>query len=81
MRVGLRAVLVSPHFLFLRERTAAGAGPATAEATGSTPAGPPQLDDYALASRLSYFLWSSMPDDALLQAAEAKQAAPAGGAA
>ncbi len=31
---------------------------------------PGQLDDYALASRLSYFLWSSMPDDALLEAAE-----------
>ncbi len=31
------------------------------------PAGP--LDDYALASRLSYFLWNSMPDDALIQLA------------
>ena len=31
---------------------------------------PGQLDDYALASRLAYFLWSSMPDDALLDAAE-----------
>src|SRR5690606_33723367 len=29
-----------------------------------------QLDAYALASRLSYFLWNTMPDDALLQAAE-----------
>ncbi len=28
-----------------------------------------QLDDFALASRLSYFLWSSMPDDALFQIA------------
>ena len=28
--------------------------------------GPQQLPDYALASRLSYFLWSSMPDDELL---------------
>lgn len=34
-------------------------------------AGP--LDDYALASRLSYFLWSSMPDDELLRLAEQKQ--------
>ena len=34
---------------------------------------PGQLDDYALASRLSYFLWSSMPDDALLEAAEKGQ--------
>jgi hypothetical protein len=30
---------------------------------------PGQLDDYALASRLSYFLWSTMPDDELLQLA------------
>ncbi len=51
MRVGLKAVLVSPHFLFLREK-------------------PGQLDDFALASRLSYFLWSSMPDEELLTLAE-----------
>jgi mono/diheme cytochrome c family protein len=51
MRVGYKAVLVSPHFLFLREK-------------------PGQLDDFALASRLSYFLWSSMPDDELLALAE-----------
>lgn len=46
IRVGLRGVLVSPHFLFFREK-------------------PGSLDDYALASRLSYFLWSSLPDDEL----------------
>ena len=51
MRVGLRAVLVSPNFLFLREKA--------------------KLDDFALASRLSYFLWSSMPDEPLLKLAEA----------
>lgn len=51
VRTGLRAVLVSPGFLFLRE-----------------PAG--RLDDYAIASRLSYFLWSSMPDDELFALAE-----------
>lgn len=55
MRVGLKAVLVSPHLLFLRERAGA----------GST-----ALDDFALASRLSYFLWSSMPDEELLRLAE-----------
>jgi hypothetical protein len=51
MRVGYKAVLVSPHFLFLREQ-------------------PGKLDDFALASRLSYFLWSSTPDDELLALAE-----------
>lgn len=68
MRVGLKAVLVSPRFLFLREKaTVAGkaeqvAGPARLVA--------PTLDDFALASRLSYFLWSSMPDEELLTLAE-----------
>jgi hypothetical protein len=61
VRVGLRGILVSPEFLFLRERV-------SGAKAGGTPA--PQknaLDDYALASRLSYFLWSSMPDEALLK--------------
>ncbi len=51
MRVGYKAVLVSPHFLFLREK-------------------PGRLDDFTLAARLSYFLWSSMPDEELLGLAE-----------
>ncbi len=51
MRVGLKGILVSPDFLFLREQA-------------------PKLDDFALASRLSYFLWSSMPDEELFQLAE-----------
>lgn len=59
MRVGLKAVLVSPHFLFLREKVG-----------GVQPAGPTALDDFALASRLSYFLWSSMPDEELCKLAE-----------
>ncbi len=33
----------------------------------------PRLSDYALASRLSYFLWSTMPDEELLRLAEAKK--------
>lgn len=65
MRVGLRAVLVSPSFLFLREKPAT----ASASATPSAPA----LDDFALASRLSYFLWSSMPDEPLFKLAEARK--------
>jgi mono/diheme cytochrome c family protein len=51
VRAGLKAILISPDFLFLREK-------------------PGKLDDVALASRLSYFLWSSMPDEELLAAAE-----------
>lgn len=49
LRFGLQAVLVSPNFLFRTERIAAG----------------DSLDDFALATRLSYFLWSTMPDDDL----------------
>ncbi len=63
MRVGLRAVLVSPSFLFLREKSASQPAAATA----------PALDDFALASRLSYFLWSSMPDEPLFKLAEARK--------
>jgi Protein of unknown function (DUF1592)/Protein of unknown function (DUF1588)/Protein of unknown function (DUF1585) len=44
-------VMISPEFLFLREK-------------------PGKLDDFALASRLSYFLWSTMPDEELLTLAE-----------
>jgi hypothetical protein len=54
VRVGLKAVLVSPRFLFLQEE-------------------PGKLDDYAIASRLSYFLWSTMPDEELLTLAGRKQ--------
>ncbi len=59
VRVGLTAVLVSPDFLFLREK-------------------PGKLDDFALASRLSYFLWSTMPDDELLTLAEQRKLARPG---
>jgi hypothetical protein len=58
VRVSLQAILMSPNFLFRIERDPAGA------------AGAYRLNDHELASRLSYFLWSSMPDDALLQAAD-----------
>jgi hypothetical protein len=62
MRVGLRGILASPNFLFLREKANAANAPAAA-----------RLDDYALASRLSYFLWSSMPDEELFKLAEARR--------
>ena len=55
----VQAVLTSPHFLFLVESD-------PEEASGSTR----RLTDFELASRLSYFLWSSMPDEQLLGLAE-----------
>jgi mono/diheme cytochrome c family protein len=60
MKLPLQAVLVSPHFLFRVER----------EGTVQDGRGAHRLSDYALASRLSYFLWSTMPDAGLFDAAE-----------
>ena len=59
--LALRAILVSPNFLF---RVELGDG-------GGADGIPAVPDDYQLASRLSYFLWSSMPDDELFNLAEA----------
>ncbi len=56
------AVLASPRFLFRLEEAAEPAG-------GNGHALP--LDDFALATRLSYFLWSTMPDDELVELARA----------
>jgi mono/diheme cytochrome c family protein len=53
-------ILVSPQFLFRAERD-----PATA-----TPGQPYKISDIELASRLSFFLWSTTPDDELLTTAE-----------
>ncbi len=78
---GLKAVLCSPHFLYLDPTdpaSAANAFQATSDHpnTGSqgkrlpaNPADDGHLSSYALASRLSYFLWSSMPDAELFQLA------------
>ena len=55
----LAAVLVSPEFFFRIERSPDGSAPSSAY----------RLSDLELASRLSFFLWSSIPDDALLDAA------------
>jgi hypothetical protein len=63
IEMGLRAVLVSPEFLFRVEQDPAGLAPNT----------PYRLTDLQLASRLSFFLWSSIPDDELLTLAAANQ--------
>ena len=60
LRAALRAVLLHPAFLYRVELDAV----PTIEASHP-------LNDYELASRLSYFLWSSMPDQALFDAASA----------
>jgi len=55
VRTGLKAVLCAPAFLYIHE-------PAESEM-------PRRLDDFELATRLSYFLWSSMPDEELFEQA------------
>ena len=59
IQLAVKAILVSPQFLFRVERDPEPARP--------SPTRP--IDDFELASRLSYFLWSSMPDEELLEAA------------
>jgi hypothetical protein len=54
----VRSALVSPNFLFLTEPP-------------NTSGEPRPLDQYSLASRLSYFLWGSMPDELLFDVAAA----------
>jgi hypothetical protein len=61
LKAAMSAALVSPEFLF---RIEDGAEP-------TDPSGVVPLTDYELASRLSYFLWSTMPDDKLLALAAA----------
>ncbi|MEP6756261.1 MAG: DUF1592 domain-containing protein [Chthonomonadales bacterium] len=60
--LSLKAIMLSPNFLFRMERDAP-----ESPAGGVTP-----VDDVALASRLSYFLWSSPPDAELMKVAESK---------
>ena len=57
VEMALRRLLVSPEFLLRVERDPAGAD------------GPYRVSDLELASRLSFFLWSSLPDDELIEAA------------
>ena len=60
IELALRKLLVSPEFLFRVER----------DPTNLPSATPYRLSDIELASRLSFFLWSSIPDEALLETAE-----------
>lgn len=62
VQVGLQAILVSPHFLYRVELDNRPQGP------GARP-----ISEYQLASRLSYFLWNSMPDDELFDLASRGQ--------
>ncbi len=63
IELATRAVLVSPKFVFRVERDPAGV----------TAGSPYRVSDVDLASRLSFFLWSSIPDDELLDLASKGQ--------
>jgi len=63
VRTALLAAMISPSFLFRVE----------ADRPGDDPKGVRPVDDFELASRLSYFLWSTMPDDELFKLAEKGQ--------
>jgi mono/diheme cytochrome c family protein len=63
MQLAVQAMLVSPHFLFRVET----------DPEPNNPKAKRMLTDLELATRLSYFLWSSMPDEELLALAEKKQ--------
>jgi hypothetical protein len=61
LTLAIKRLLVSPEFLFRVEQDPEGVPPDT----------PYEIDDLTLASRLSFFLWSSIPDERLLSLAEA----------
>jgi len=63
IQLALEAMLVSPEFLFRIER----------DPNSTDPTSVHRLSDVELATRLSYFLWSSMPDDQLLGLAESNK--------
>ena len=63
VRLGLQAILASPYFLFRFEKAPAGV------AVGNDY----RIDDLELATRLSFFLWSTIPDERLLTLARQKR--------
>lgn len=79
VRFGLQAILVSPEFLFRVEKPlrnpkfADDVSPAAN--SRPVPAAEAAIYPFDLASRLSYFLWASMPDDELFRAAAKQQLA------
>jgi len=60
LQFGIAAMLVSPNFLFRIERE-------------PKPGTTTRISDLELATRVSYFLWSSMPDEELLRLAESRK--------
>lgn len=74
IQLGLERILVDPDFLLRVYREPGGREPDRRASAGSPEAGegrsPYPLSDLEVASRLSFFLWSTIPDEALLKEAE-----------
>jgi hypothetical protein len=68
IEAAIERVLVSPDFLFMRE-----SDPPKKQSGGARPGSIYRISDIELATRLSFFLWSSIPDEPLLAVAERGQ--------
>ena len=66
LRFAMKAVMVSPYFIYRTEW----------QPEANNPGKVIEIDEFALATRLSYWLWSSTPDDELLSLAFRKQLRP-----
>ncbi len=66
LRFAMKAVMVSPYFIYRTEW----------QPEADNPGKVIEIDEFALATRLSYWLWSSTPDDELLSLAFRKQLRP-----
>ena len=75
IELATRAVLVSPNFVFRIERDPPPRGYGGTSPDGVMPGSAYRISDLELASRLSFFLWSSIPDDELLDVASRGQLA------
>ncbi len=85
VKLALKAALVSPQFLFIGDLDSPAVAALAKSGVRAPPVAPQNqpaglrtvpLDDFALATRLSFFLWSSVPDDELLNLAEQHKLRP-----
>jgi hypothetical protein len=70
IELAIRRLLISPEFLYRVEADPPPRAPARGEASGPVAGTAYRISDLELASRLSFFLWSSVPDEELLDVAQ-----------
>jgi hypothetical protein len=71
IRTAIVGILASPHFLFRTDDRAVGSAADATTGAASPAESVYRLNDVELASKLAFFLWSSLPDEELLLSAEA----------